>query len=224
MDWEFSSGRYVRPCSKNEVKQLLGPFQLSPLSLVAKPGKVGKIKQYTISPFHAHHKVIYPLLITLLTLIYSPAPGGPSLCCVCSFGISLKAHKPQYVTLLRLTTQLPSSQLSGPVSLSSYKSPISSRSTPTTISASPRQGAFMGQLLMPVPTFFVQLVLAHSRNGLMITFSSGFCANTSQPIEHSASKYNAPSLEALCSSASAGAELSWHWSSQHQCPAQLSEC
>jgi hypothetical protein len=42
MDREFSSGRYVGPCSKKEVEQLLGPFQSSPLSLIPKPGKVGK--------------------------------------------------------------------------------------------------------------------------------------------------------------------------------------
>jgi hypothetical protein len=39
MDQEFSSGRYIGPCSKDEVEELLGPFQSSPLSLVPKPGK-----------------------------------------------------------------------------------------------------------------------------------------------------------------------------------------
>lgn len=49
---EFERGRYIGPCSHDEVKALLGPFQSSPLSLVPKPGKPGK--------FHAVHNFSYP--------------------------------------------------------------------------------------------------------------------------------------------------------------------
>jgi hypothetical protein len=44
MDREFSCGRYIRPFSKVEGEELLGPFQSSPLSLVPKPRKVDKYR------------------------------------------------------------------------------------------------------------------------------------------------------------------------------------
>ena len=44
MDYEFSCGRYIRPFSKVEVEELLGPFQSSPLSLIPKPRKVNKYR------------------------------------------------------------------------------------------------------------------------------------------------------------------------------------
>jgi hypothetical protein len=49
---EFERGRYIGPCSRNEVEALIGPFQSSPLSLVPKPGKPGK--------FRAVHNFSYP--------------------------------------------------------------------------------------------------------------------------------------------------------------------
>ena len=39
---EFTAGRYLGPFSQHEVEDLIGPFQSSPLSLVAKSGKPGK--------------------------------------------------------------------------------------------------------------------------------------------------------------------------------------
>lgn len=41
---EFQSGRYIGPCSQQEVESFIGPFQSSPLALVPKPGKVGKYR------------------------------------------------------------------------------------------------------------------------------------------------------------------------------------
>jgi hypothetical protein len=39
---EFDEGRYLGPWSLNELTELIGQFQSSPLSLVDKPGKPGK--------------------------------------------------------------------------------------------------------------------------------------------------------------------------------------
>ena len=44
LDREFESGRYIGPLSKDEVEELIGPFQSSPLSLVPKPSKPGKYR------------------------------------------------------------------------------------------------------------------------------------------------------------------------------------
>jgi hypothetical protein len=44
MEREFNSGRYIGPASKDEVEELLGPFQSSPLSLVPKPGKAERYR------------------------------------------------------------------------------------------------------------------------------------------------------------------------------------
>ena len=41
---EFTKGRYIGPCTRREVEQLIGPFQSSPLSWVPKPGKPGKYR------------------------------------------------------------------------------------------------------------------------------------------------------------------------------------
>jgi hypothetical protein len=41
---EFSKGRYIGPCTRQEVESLIGPFQSSPLSWVPKPGKPGKYR------------------------------------------------------------------------------------------------------------------------------------------------------------------------------------
>ena len=49
---EFSKGRYIGPCSRQEVELLIGPFQSSPLSWVPKPGKPGK--------FRAVHNFSFP--------------------------------------------------------------------------------------------------------------------------------------------------------------------
>jgi len=49
---EFASGRYVGPFSQQEVESIIRPFQSSPLSLVAKPGKPGK--------FRAVHNFSFP--------------------------------------------------------------------------------------------------------------------------------------------------------------------
>ena len=46
------AGQYLRPFSECEVKNLIGPFQSSPLSLVTKPGKPGKC--------HGVHNFFYP--------------------------------------------------------------------------------------------------------------------------------------------------------------------
>ena len=49
---EFQKGRYVGPCTQQEVETLIGPFQSSPLSWVPKPGKPGK--------YRAVHNFSYP--------------------------------------------------------------------------------------------------------------------------------------------------------------------
>jgi hypothetical protein len=41
---EFGKGRYIGPCTRQEVEDLIGPFQSSPLSWVPKPGKPGKYR------------------------------------------------------------------------------------------------------------------------------------------------------------------------------------
>lgn len=41
---EFTKGRYIGPCTRQEVELLIGPFQSSPLSWVPKPGKPGKYR------------------------------------------------------------------------------------------------------------------------------------------------------------------------------------
>ena len=41
---EFKKGRYIGPCTRQEVETLIGPFQSSPLSWVPKPGKPGKYR------------------------------------------------------------------------------------------------------------------------------------------------------------------------------------
>ena len=59
---EFRKGRYIGPCSRQEVEALIGPFQSSPLSLVPKPGKPGK--------FRAVHNFSFP---------HTPTPGASSI-------------------------------------------------------------------------------------------------------------------------------------------------
>ena len=49
---EFNKGRYIGPCSQQEVESLIGPFQSSPLSWVPKAGKPDK--------FRAVHNFSYP--------------------------------------------------------------------------------------------------------------------------------------------------------------------
>ena len=56
---EFSKGRYIGPCSRQEVESLIGPFQSSPLSWVPKPGKPGK--------FRAVHNFSFPHTPTATT-------------------------------------------------------------------------------------------------------------------------------------------------------------
>ena len=56
---EFTIGRYLGPFSKCEIENLIGPFQSSPLSLVAKPGKPGK--------YRAVHNFSYPHTPSLST-------------------------------------------------------------------------------------------------------------------------------------------------------------
>ena len=50
---EFSKGRYLGPCSQRETETLIGPFQTSPLSIIAKPGKTGKFR--AVHNFSAPH-------------------------------------------------------------------------------------------------------------------------------------------------------------------------
>jgi hypothetical protein len=110
--------------------------------------KLKNIKLYIIFLFCIHHKMACPLLITLLTLTSSPAPGEPLRHYAHSYGTFQKDPKHQYMMSLRLTAQFPSSQPNGLVSLPSYKNPISSLSTQMTTLASHQQGVYMGQLLM----------------------------------------------------------------------------
>ena len=56
---EFNKGRYIGPCSKREVEDLIGHFQTSPLSLIPKPGKPGKFR--AVHNFSSPHT---PLLYT----------------------------------------------------------------------------------------------------------------------------------------------------------------
>ena len=44
VDKEFQAGRYLGPYSRNEVEDLIGPFQSSPLSLCPKPDKPDKFR------------------------------------------------------------------------------------------------------------------------------------------------------------------------------------
>lgn len=41
---KFNKGRYIGPFSKEEVLELIGPFQSSPLSIIPKPNKPGKYR------------------------------------------------------------------------------------------------------------------------------------------------------------------------------------
>jgi hypothetical protein len=61
---EFSKGRYIGPCTRQEVELLIGPFQSSPLSWVPKPGKPGR--------YRAVHNFSYP---------YTPTPTTASVNC-----------------------------------------------------------------------------------------------------------------------------------------------
>lgn len=61
---EFSKGRYIGPCTRQEVEWLIGPFQSSPLSWVPKPGKPGK--------YRAVHNFSYP---------HTPTPTTSSINC-----------------------------------------------------------------------------------------------------------------------------------------------
>jgi hypothetical protein len=58
-DNEFAKGRYLGPCSQQQIEDLVGPFQTSPLSLVPKPGKPGKFR--AVHNFSSPHA---PLLHT----------------------------------------------------------------------------------------------------------------------------------------------------------------
>ena len=49
---EFTKGRYIGPCTRSKVEELVGPFQFSPLSWVPKLGKPGK--------YRAVHNFSYP--------------------------------------------------------------------------------------------------------------------------------------------------------------------
>ena len=51
---EFAAGRYVGPFSRGQLEQVLGPFQTSPLSLVAKSSKPGKYR--AVHNFSHPHK------------------------------------------------------------------------------------------------------------------------------------------------------------------------
>ena len=55
---EFRKGRYIGPCTRQEVETLIGPFQSSPLSWVPKPGKPGK--------YRAVHNFSFPHAPTLV--------------------------------------------------------------------------------------------------------------------------------------------------------------
>ena len=57
---EFAKGRYISPCSQQEVERLIGPFQSSPLSWVPKAGKPNK--------FRAVHNFSYPHTPTSTTI------------------------------------------------------------------------------------------------------------------------------------------------------------
>jgi hypothetical protein len=61
---EFSKGRYIGPCTRQEVEELIGPFQSSALSWVPKPGKPGK--------YRAVHNFSYP---------HTPTPTAISINC-----------------------------------------------------------------------------------------------------------------------------------------------
>ena len=61
---EFSKGRYIGPCTRQEVEWLIGPFQSSPLSWVPKPGKPGK--------YRAVHNFSHP---------HTPTPTTSSINC-----------------------------------------------------------------------------------------------------------------------------------------------
>lgn len=54
---KFAAGRYIRPFSQKELKNLIGPFQTSPLTIILKPGKPGKFRlvqnfSYPRTPAH----------------------------------------------------------------------------------------------------------------------------------------------------------------------------
>jgi hypothetical protein len=59
---ELRKGRYIGPCTRQEVEALIGPFQSSPLSWVPKPGKPGK--------YRAVHNFSFP---------HSPTPTSASI-------------------------------------------------------------------------------------------------------------------------------------------------
>ena len=44
---EFNKGRYIGPCTRQEVEALIGPFQSSPLSWVPKPGKYRAVHNFS---------------------------------------------------------------------------------------------------------------------------------------------------------------------------------
>ena len=118
---EFSKGRYIGPCTRQEVEWLIGPFQSSPLSWVPKPGKPGK--------YRAVHNFSYPhtptptttsiIIIPLLMQTLSHALGARSLPFATPFLTSLPGRRQLSVTLLRLTAPFPSPLTSGQAWLSS---------------------------------------------------------------------------------------------------------
>jgi hypothetical protein len=139
------------------------------------------IELYIIFPFHARHKVVYHLLITILTLISSHAPGEPLQHYARSYGIFQRAPRHSYMMSLRCTKPSLSSQPNGLALLSSYESPISLQSTLMTTLGSPQQEVSTDWLQMQGQIISELQVLARFPSGSMTIYFSESCADTSQP-------------------------------------------
>lgn len=89
---EFKCSRYIGPFTSQEVEEIIGPFQSSPLSLVPKPGKPGRFQAVHnfYFPHHSNEKLssinhtidscIYPCtwgtFPTVCYTIYNLPPGS----------------------------------------------------------------------------------------------------------------------------------------------------
>src|SRR5882757_5379473 len=93
---EFAKGRYIGPFSRQEVEDVIGPFQTSPLSLVEKPGKPNQFRliqnlSFPHKPrppiYSINHNIdsdLYPCtwgtFTTICLLVWRLPPGSQGAC------------------------------------------------------------------------------------------------------------------------------------------------
>jgi hypothetical protein len=181
IDRELHTGRYIKPMSQSEVKDLIGHFQSSPLSLVPKPSKVGKL--HTVHNFSYSHLPtgllssinytidpdVYPCTWgtfgTISFIINNLFPGSQA-----SIRDVAEAY---HIIPYQLTLD------SGLVLLSSYTDKIPTASILMTILDWHQLVRFMVKLLMLVLTFSGCKGLVLFQNGWMTIFPFGYLVSTS---------------------------------------------